>query len=486
MPDYGEELIAELMRSDCWPLKRERRARAIVAERRALRKGDRPELKTMARWHQHTKEGVERDYVVDPLARRIAGGFADFLFGEDPTFLSDGYQDDLDQVVKENNLPARLHRGERMVVSEGEGYWKLHVNKEIAPCALIEFRSRLSVVPLFYGDRMLACAFVSEVARETGPETEGDENPAEIVWRHAEVHCDGVVRNLLFRGFHDRLGDKIGLSAQPRTAAMLEEWHHELPMLAGRVVNDLEDDDTLGEGEYDQVRDLLLALNEAATIAVENARLTGKDRIFVAGRFTDISGGFDASMEVFQLDKAGATLGESEDKPPVYAVEKTYDADPLWLHITKLVHTILSRVGLVAKFIGDATEGGVDASGRSIRLQFMPTTNAAKGKGREWDGKLPMIADLMLRVGALSVEKGGFGRTYKDAGLPSVSRGDVLPVDEGETITDNATAVTAEIRSRRTAIRETNPDWSEQEIEEELDRIRSDSDLSLPSPAGQQ
>jgi hypothetical protein len=335
---------------------------------------------------------------------------------------------------------------------------------------------------MFYGDRLVACAFVTEVARESGTATEGEENPSEVVWRHTEVHCDKVVRNLLFRGTHDRLGDPQPLEAQARTRGMQEQWTHELPMLAGRVVNDLEDDDTLGEGEYDQVQDLLLALNEAATIAVENARLTGKDRIFAAGRFLDISGGFDASMEVVQVEQDGATLGESADKPPVVAVEKHYDADPLWLHITKLVHTILSRVGLVAKFIGDADEGGGDASGRAIRLQFMPTTNAAKGKGREWDAALPRIADLMLRVGALPVEKGGFGRAYQPDSPPSVTRGDVLPVDEGETIVDNATAVTAEIRSRRTAIRETNPDWTEQQVDEELALIREDTALSAPPP----
>lgn len=485
MRDYGEDLIAELKGSLSWPLPRERRYRSLVADRRALRRGEKSALKILSRWSRHdTADGLERDYVVDPLARRIAGGFADFLFAEDPKFTHPDHQDDLDHLVVENRMAAGLHRAERTVASEGESWWKIHTNPEISDVALLEWRSRLSVVPLFYGDRLLACAFVSEVCRES----DGDEeNPSERVYRHAEVHCDKVVRNLLFVGTHDQLGSPVQLEDRPETRETLEEWRHDLPMLAGRVVNDLDDDDELGQGEYDQVQDLLLALNEAITIGTENARLTGQDRIFTDARFTRQDGSFDASLQVFQSNSPGDTLGEGSERPPVVAIEKHYDAEPLWLHITKIVHTILSRVGLVAKFIGDIEDGGNDASGRSIRLQFMPTTNAAKGKAREWDATLPRLTDLMLKVGALPRDNGGFGRAYDTQELPSVERGDVLPVDEGETVVDNATAVTAEIRSRYVAVKEQHPDWTEDEIEAELARISQDTQLlpALP-PADEQ
>ena len=496
MSDYGENLIAELKASDEWPLKRERHYRHIVADRRALRRGDRTHLKRMAHWDRHNlHDGSERDYVVDPLAKRIADGFADFLYGEDPSFVSEQYQDDLDQVVSDNKLAAGLHRAERAVAAEGEYWYKIHTNDSVSQSALLEWRSRLSCVPSFYGERLLAVAFVTDVCREAQA-VEKDESPAEIVWRHVEVHCALVVRNLLFKGTSHELGDERPLEERPETADVDPEWAHDLPILAGRIVNDLDDDDHLGASEFDQVKDLLLALNEAATISVENARLTGKDRIFVAGRFRELDGSWDASMEVLEVEDnaQGATLGEGGSKgaPPVFAIEKHYDAQSLWFHITKIVHTILTRVGLVAKFIGDDTAGGTDASGRSIRLQFLPTVNAARGKAREWDAMLPKIVDLLLRVGALPVEQGGFGRDYQPDGLPSVARGDVLPVDEGETIQDNGLAVTAEIRSRHTAIKALNPDWTEDEVTAELKAIRDETALQattldrlpLPPPPG--
>jgi len=88
----------------------------------------------------------------------------------------------------------------------------------------------------------------------------------------------------------------------------------------------------------------------------------GSKRGSVRALLPAVSGNFDASMEVFEVDDAaqGAVLGESGSKaaPPVFAIEKHYDAEALWFHITKLVHPILTRVGLVAKFIGDDSDGG--------------------------------------------------------------------------------------------------------------------------------
>jgi hypothetical protein len=483
LADFADVLITELDKAESWPLPREVWVHERVRERQAFRRGDRDVLMGLARWNEQTDGPTDRDYIVDPLARNIARAYADFLFSEDLeiTAGTEQSQEELEEVAAENRLPAQLHRVERLIVSEGERWWKIHVNRDVAGVPLLGWVSRLSVVPCFYGDRLLACAFVSECGREQVSVGE-DEQPWMRVWRHVEVHADLRVVNVLYEGTSEELGDRVALDTRPETAEVEEEWNHGLPMLAGRLVNDIDDDPTLGESEYDQVRDELLALNEAMTIAVENARLTGKDRIFAAGRLKRGDGTFDSSMEVFELDEGGGTMGEGAGKPPIFAVEKVYDAEPLWLHIRNLVSTTLNRVGLVPQFVGQDADGRAE-SGTAIRLRFLPTTNAAKGKAREWDAYLPVILDLMLQVAGLSEKEGGFGRSYQKGELPSVERGDVLPVDEGETIGDNATAVASEIRSREIAIRAQHPDWSDEQVNEEIGRIEQDvAPPELPEP----
>lgn len=464
---HADALIAELDVAPAWPLPREERARAQVFMGRAFRRNDVEALKLLAGW-----PGDRDTYVPDALARRISLGFADFLFAEDfeARLGEDDDADPLRGVIAENGLPARLHRAERIVVSEGEAWWKLHRNAAVSHHPLISWTSRANVVPYFYGDRVLAAAFVSEVGRDLPP---NEDDPA-IVWRHVELHAAGLVRNLLYRGEDDRLGVRAELTQRSATAAFPEEWRHGLAMLAGRVTNDLDDDDTLGESEYTPVRDLLLGLNEAVTIGVENARLTGKDRIAVAGRFTR-AGGFDASLDVFEVEQDGGVLGESGSLP-IFAIEKKYDAEPLWLHIDKLVRMTLSRVGLVAQMVGDDEQSGGAESGVARRLRFLPTTNAAQAKQRPWLAELPTILGLMLAM----PETNQAAVTGRDVDLPTVALRDPLPRDESEEISDHATAVTAEIMSRRTSVRLRNPEWGDSEVAEELEQIAREREEGLP------
>jgi hypothetical protein len=364
-----------------------------------------------------------------------------------------------------------------MIVSEGEQWWKLHVNIAVAKVPLLTWTSRRFVVPLLHGDVVLAAAFVTERARTMETYRQGDEDPCEVVWRHAEVHTAGRVINVLYRGLPDQLGARVDLTQRSETAGLNPEWAHGLPMLAGRVVNDLDDDDTLGVSDYDQITDELFALDEAITISTENTRLTAVDRIAVAGKFTQQDGSFDASMQVFQIegDTGGVVLGEGSDgRPPIVQIEKRYDADPLWLHIDKLVRTILSRVGLVAEVIGDHSHSGGEVTAPAMRLRFVPTRNAAAGKLREWRHQLPRILEVMLLLAGLDLADGGCGQTVTKPERPSIEFGDALPEDGGEIVTQVVTAIAGEVMSRETGIRRLHPEWDDPEVDAELQRIRDD------------
>lgn len=478
--DAAQQLIDELKGAPSWPLPREAAPLKLVRQRRALRRSDKPTLKAMTGWD------ADRDYLVAPMPKTISRTYADFLYGEAPTVTAstEGEQDDLDDLIEENRFFSGIKRGVRLQSSEGEAFWKIHVNAMVMEAPLIEWCSRLLATPLYYGEKLRAVAFVSEVARSSGvPSDDDDANPNEIVYRHAEVHCNKRVVNLLFRGSDDMLGEEIELTEQAATATLPEEWNHGLPMLAGRVINDVDEDVTLGESDYDQVMDLLLALNEALTISAENARLTGKDRIFSAGRILQEDGSFDASLDVFQVEGNMSELSEDGGGPPIVAVEKRYDAVALWTHFGKLKAEALSGAGIVVQLVGEdmQTNGnGANDSGVAIRLRYLPTVNAALGKAREWDTALPMILDLALQVAALPASNGeapgGFGWTYKGK-APKVKRAEPLPTDETELVARTAQAVTAEIMSRREAIKRLNPEWDDVQVDDELTQILEEIDL---------
>ena len=401
------------------------------------------------------------------------------MFGEDveiepaETLTEDAGNDNewLDAIVDENHLESELWTAETRCISEGEVWWHVYVDREVADVPLVEWVSREHIVPLYRGNRLLAAAFVTCVA-EIG------EGAGERYYRLAEIHSDGIVLNVLYVGDHKHLGTRIDVSALPATANLTPEWSTGLPMLAGVVKNGFNIRGNLGFSEYDRIESLLLSLNEARTIGAENARLTAKKRLFADASIlqTNETGAaaFPVGEDIILTDSGGGIVGGGSDKPPVTSIEYSFDAAPLIAHTQELERTILSRVGLVPQFIGTDVTGG-NESGTALRLRFLPTVNAARAKSREWESKLPQIMMLAMLVDQLPLEQGGFGRQYVTAGLaPSVKLGSVLPKDDGEVIKNAAIAVGSEIMSKETAISEQHPEWDDDAISAELERIQGD------------
>lgn len=434
----------------------------------AMRESDRARIKGLIDWPS------DRDYRVDPLADRIAQAKSDLLFGEEPSFKASDEKDQeqLEELIDENQLPSELKRAAGDCASEGEVWYRIYTDPAQSDWPLVEFHSRLDVIPLWRGRRVMAAAFVSHIAQQEVKSGKGAVE--QIYWRHIEIQTDGLTRNLLYRGTVSTLGTSLPLTEVGDTADFPDEWSHDLPvMLAGRIPNKLGRDHRLGISDYQGIKDLLLDLNEARTIMAENARLTAKKRMVVPMEALR-DGKFDAGQDVIvheALDK-----GMGEDKAGPYMVlEYSFEAGPLKEHINELRSAAITGVGLVEQFIGIGTGfEGEAGSGTSLRTRLIPATLTANGHGRFWDDEVPQIVHKLMLVSSLNANKLGAGKTWADPTPPAFERSSVLPEDTMEKIDRHSKAVTGEIESIETAVRDLHPDWDDKEIEAELDRIKED------------
>jgi hypothetical protein len=463
----------------------------VIATHRAVLESDRETLKNIAGWP------ADRDYKVDPLAGLIADTWADHLFGEEleltPAADSDAVL--LEALAPSGELIGDLHEAERGVVGEGEQWFRVYVDKDVSDVPLCEWHGRDEVIPLYVGRRLMAAALVTELEQASG------KGP---VYRHLEVHVEGAVEHVLFRGTRTKIGQTVPLEEHPELediAAILpgegttraRVWAHGLPMMMGRVVNGRRQDRKLGIGvsDFHRIADFLLDLNEAATIGAENARLTAKRRVVVpedslrprrpelmdTGYGTLIPVGnngatFDAGEDVLVVSKLDAELGQSADGQ-FKVLEYSFDAEALIAYKRDLVETALTRIGLTPRYAGIQTgESTGVLSGTAYRLTLIPTTKAGAGKGRAWDGILPHVLGLMQRLDALPEADGGFGRSWANAlDAPAIERANPLPQDEVEDAQVEATLVGAGLRSRKTSIRRQHPEWDDDMVDEELELI---------------
>lgn len=500
-----EALNAHLLRDDGgWPLKCEQPILRQLNTWAALRESDKPTIKTIAGW---TDE--KRQYRVDPLPERIADAWAAYLWGEDPRVLAGDEQDQpwMDELLGLDPtgggavlLASELERSAGLGVSEGEVWSRIYVDENVAPRPLLEWHSRRHVVPLWVGPRLAATSLWTEL-----PQLPGDHD-AGTVWRAFELHAPGAVVNVLYRGKSSELGVRAELTDHPMTANIAEAWRHGLPgMLMERIPNRLRGSHKLGISDYAGILDFILDLNEAATIGATNMRLTARKRAVVSAaaaaasrRATDPTlepelanaqatprVTFDPAEELFVEDPLDAELGSSGGSP-FRILEYSFDAQALIDWQRNLVETALSRVALTGQYVGTGdTNQGYAISGTAIRLKLIPTDKTGRAKARYWEDGLPRIVGNMVRLDALGAQSGGFGRGWaQPETTPTIQRRPGLPVDDLEEAQRHSTLITAGLESIQTAVRKLNPDWTEQQISDEVDAIRADKRAATPGTVG--
>lgn len=435
----------------------------VVERLCALRESDVHELREM---HQPIWER-RREYIPDPLPSLISRAYADLLVGEPPIIQAadEADQDNLDQIVSMSDLPSEAHVAAQISSSEGEVWWKVYTDQLVSDRPIIQFVSREDVVALWRGRQPIAIAFVSTLSEDSD----------RVVKRLLEIHEPGRIINRLYKGTPETLGNPVALTSDIAVADLPDEWRHGLPvMLAGRIINKPAlGYSNLGRSDYHGCEQMFLALNEAATIGVENARLTAKKRLFVDRKYLDARGDLPAGADVFMLDNKDFGDG---DKSGLYAIEYSFDADQLIAYQRDLVDRIITRAGLVAQWVGASVDGRAE-TGTALRVRMIPATLAAHGKALHFGKGLREALLACQLVDALPVSAGGFERQYAAAGQPpSVEFTDPIPPDAVEDSQRLATLTASELQSRRRSVQELHPDLTPDQVEEELAEIRADTE----------
>lgn len=500
-----DRLIARLERAPRWPPPFEAGVRQDIRAWAAFRDSETDELRRLAQWPN------DRAYVVDNLPEKIPAAYATLLFGEEPAITAPDQADQprLDDLTKDLN-PA-LKSAVELQVSEGEVWWRISAD-QLAGRPTPTFHSRCDVIPLLSGREPVAVAFISMLDRPDGRDAADAQHPNRAVWRHLEIHADGSVDNVLYRGTWGQLGNQIPLADHPETAELPEIWQHDLPILAGRIVYRWGKRPHVGRSAYTGIWTRFLLLNEATTIGKENMRLTAKKRAVVpmsavraAAGTAAVSGSipaangpdpigparptFDAGEDVLVYDPLDADEG-SNAQPPFKILEYSFDAAALILYLEYEVRTICQRADIVPQFIGAGDFGHGD-SGTALRVRLMPTVNASQGVAGPWDTDLPeKILARTQMVSALPRAQGGFGVPWaKPTDPPSVKRTNPLPDDPTETAMRLSTLKTSELISIEQGVKERNPTWDPEQVTAEVDAIRADTAatvprMTFPGPAG--
>lgn len=412
-----------------------------------------------------------RRYLISPVPRLVSRCSANLLYGEPAEYRAakDSDQDALERIVTENLLDAEAHRMAVIASSEGEAWGRIIVDPTLLDVPIIEFVSRRQVIPHFQGRFVVAATFISEWEESTN-----------TVFRLLETYEAGAVHARLYQGTRNSIGNEISLDSYGRTAGKQPTVLTGIDRpLCAFIPNSIDADPTRGYADYRGLEERFLALNESSTIVEENARLAGKKRALLDAKYLR-NGRLPAGDDIFIRSEAEGTLGDAGK--PLQMLEYNFEAEQLTKWLDHLIDTTLLLGGTAPAAVGRSIDGGA-ISGTALKLKMAHSLIEAAGKGRYADAGLKRLLRYAALIDSRSIFDGGFGRrrewTAPDED-PTVIRGDGLPQDDMEAAQWVALASGSEAISTEEKVRYLHPDWTDKQIEDEVERIEGEKPEAPP------
>ena len=426
-----------------------------------------PENKPYIRERAEGIGGTFPQYLTVPLAARINRTSANLLFGETPsiTVENEADQERLQQLVDQNRLYSKMKRAAEGVSCVGGIYGMAYVDSRTPrgqQGSLLRFIPERKAVPTFRNDDELTeVVFVSEFS-------EGGKEVSSEVWRLLETHAPGVLENRLYRGTRTELGKEVSLEELSQTANLVPELQTGLDLLdVVYIPNHLGADSPFGISDLAGIEDLLLAVNEAITLASDDARGAAAT-IFAQTDLLAEDGNLAEGSRVVPVtpEQAGDDMNAMLEvvQPQVRATEFASYQEFL-LKLT------LQSAGFAPQSLGIDVNGSGAESGVARRLQMHHTLVEHAGKAMEWEVALRHLLQVARQLDAQAYE-GKPAASWNDLEAPiSVSLKDGMPEDLRETAQAVRDLRGAGALSLESAVRMVMADAEEDAIQAEVARL---------------
>lgn len=450
-----------------------------------------PSTPSNAFWAREVKEGESTKLHV-PIAADIAQASADLLFSEPPEVVIPAKtgsgvpgEEDLATEAEAKNTQARLdyiiERGEvfnRLVEAAetqspmGGVFLKVVWDEDVLDVPVLAVVQPDLALPEFKWGVLQAVTFWKELPNI---------NPRQdIVYRFLERHEKGVIYRALYRGTRSQLGIRVGLAEHPETESLEDEEVLPVEDLIVRYVpnmrpNRLLRGSSLGQSDLAGVEGLMDSLDEAFTSWMRDIRLA-KARVIVPESWLEFNDQgqpyFDTDREIFtKLNIDPLTAGESGNAMTVaqFAIRMEEHRQTC----LELIERIITHAGYSPQTFGLKIEGSSE-SGTALNLRERRSYITKSKKERYWTHALEDIFEIMLAVDAKV-----FGSNIKPF-RPSVKLADALSFDLRQVAETINILNTAQAISIETKVRMAHPDWSEEQIREEVERIKEEQGLGTP------
>ncbi|WP_029394074.1 phage portal protein [Streptomyces sp. TOR3209] len=429
-------------------------------------------------WGTPTAPGERRTKLHVPIAGDLCGGSADLLFSEPPRFTVDDQttQARLD-VLADDGMLATLQTAAEIGAALGGIYLRPVYDKDVADRAWITAEHADRALPEFTWGRLSAVTFWRVVREEDGQ-----------VWRWLQRHEPGRILHGLYQGTKEKLGRPVPLEDSEETAGFATVVTDEGAVETGyagldvvyipnqssrrwRCHQKLKD---WGRSDLDGVEPLMDALDETYSSWMRDIRL-GKGRIVVPETYLESNGpGRGASWNPDQEAFAGVNVLRAGEGFALTVAQFAIRVQEHRDTAEDLVNQILRSAGYSGQTFGIGGDVAVTATEVTARERRSMTTRGKKVL--RWRPALAHLVEALL-----AVDQYAFGGGIEPQ-RPTVEFEDSVQEDALSLANTADVLRRAQAASTDTLVRMAHPEWDDDQVAAEVDRIRQEQGMAVPDP----
>lgn len=290
-----------------------------------------------------------------------------------------------------------------------------------------------------------------------------------------EIHMPGVIENRLYE-LHGDLSGEYGFdpAKDRRELTTLEATAHLVDLQATGVDEILivpialggsDDSGIYGRSDYVDIHPLQGELNNRATQRAEILDKHADPWMFGPASLLDEDGALDPMNRYVNVDQG--------EVPPGYI---TWDGQLVAVReeLRDAVQDIIFTAGLSPESF-QLQEGGAE-SGRALKLRQHRTASAVRGRQKIYGPAICRAVSLASKLAnstEIDSQAGSLRHEVPVLEPEEIGIGwqDGLPEDQSEAVERESAAVMGGLSSKRSAMRRLYADWSDEQIEEELEAI---------------
>ena len=436
-------------------------------------------------WGENIGTNDHRSVVHVPLAGDIATFSSDLMFAESPEItIPEAYQDEavgrdrakqadarLQEIIQRGGVMTRLLEAGETSAAMGGVFLKPTWDREITDVPILSVAQPDNAIPFFEHGFLTGILFHKILFRENSK-----------VYRLLELHTPGWIENAVYIGDDFTLGRRVSIDYLSETQSLEPMIETQIPTVLARYVPNKRPHKrfrgtSLGMADIQGAESMLDSLDLTMTSWMRDIVL-GRARLHVPEDMLKNNGrgavAFDGGQEIYiEMDIDPSMLGDG--KSPLTATQFAIRTDEHQKTATELISKILHMAGYAPQSFGLNLDGNISTESHEIRERKTMITK--QKKEQLYRGPIAETLELMLLIDNIHL-----GNTTPTEFRPNVSFSDTL----GHTISAVSKTVQmlqmAQSASIQTRVEMLHPEWSQEEIDAEVVRIKEENGLSVEDP----